>query len=307
MSNTQCQGAVGALLHWGVPLPLKQRLRIAAIDFLNPAPLMWDFDHEPGKSRLAERYAIHLTTPSQCALQLANGEADIGLVPIAAYAETPSLKIIPGCTVASLDQVRSIILAVKSLGGVESVRTVALDTASRTSSAYVQILFQKYWNARTTFIAHQPNLDAMLNVADAALLIGDPALLALEDQYDREKRTGEKIIYLDLAHEWRARTGTAWVSAFWAVRDDALDGTSVSASDVVRDFVTSRDNGMAHVDELVSEWSAKIAVPADTIRTYLTRNIHYVLDEECLRGIHLFYKYAAECGLLPACAPLSLL
>jgi chorismate dehydratase len=290
-----------------VPSPSKRRLRIAAIDFLNPAPLMWDFNHEPGESHLAERYEIHLTTPSQCATQLASGEADIGLVPIAAYAELPKLKIIPGCAIASLDHVRSILLAVRNPEGIEQVRTVALDTASRTSSAYARILFQKYWNPRTTFMAHEANLDAMLKAADAALLIGDPALLALEDQQAREHRTGEKILYIDLAHEWRARTGVPWVSAFWAVRPDALELADIAAEDVVRDFVTSRDNGVAHVDELVTEWSGKIAVPADTIRTYLTRNIHYVLDRDCTCGLDLFYRYAAECGILPAAPPLRML
>jgi chorismate dehydratase len=86
---------------------------MAAIHFLNPAPLMWDFEHEPGRSDLRERYQIGYTTPSRCAAELAAGEADIGLVPVAAYATTPSLLVVPGCTVAALDRVRSIILVVR--------------------------------------------------------------------------------------------------------------------------------------------------------------------------------------------------
>src|ERR1700679_3511586 len=119
---------------------------MAAIDFLNPAPLMWDFEHEPEEIRLRNRYAIAYTTPANCAAQLASGEADLGLVPIAAYAAASSgadspLVIVPGCTIASLDRVRSILLVVRPEGGIPAVRRVAADTSSRTSSAYARILF----------------------------------------------------------------------------------------------------------------------------------------------------------------------
>ena len=81
-------------------------LRVAAIDFLNPAPLMWDFHHPPLNSILATRYELHPTTPSKCAEALLEGRADLGLIPIAAL--TPELRIVPGCTIASLGKVRSI-------------------------------------------------------------------------------------------------------------------------------------------------------------------------------------------------------
>jgi chorismate dehydratase len=283
-----------------------RRLRIAAINFLNPAPLMWDFEHEPGKSRLAERYSIHQTTPAGCADELMQGSADIGLVPVATYAFAPSLAVIPGCAIASLGDIRSIILVVKHADGVRGARKVALDTSSRTSAVYTRILFHKYWNAGADFDSHSPDLEAMLKVADAALLIGDPALLALEDRAAREERTGEKLTYLDLGQEWHALTGAAWVSAFWVVRPEGLhDG--VNADAVSHDFQQSRDNGLAHVDDLVAEWSTHLAVPAETIHTYLTHNIHYHLDDACLEGLLLFYRYGMECGALPAVPALKFL
>jgi chorismate dehydratase len=269
-------------------------LRIAAINFLNPAPLMWDFEHEPTRSKLAQRYVIHETTPARCADELVQGTSDIGLVPVASYASSPSWKIIPGCAISSLGDIRSILLVVRHPDGVQGARKVALDTSSRTSATYTRILFHKFWNAQAEFIPHGPDLEAMLRISDAALLIGDPALFALEDREAREQRTGEKLQYLDLGREWRQRTGTAWVSAFWAVRH-----IPVNAAQLVRDFQQSRDNGLAHVEDLVQEWSARLPVPAETIRAYLTHNIHYYLDEDCLEGLRLFYRYGAECGALP--------
>jgi chorismate dehydratase len=280
---------------------------MAAIDFLNPAPLMWDFEHEPGRNRLLERYTINYTTPSNCASQLSAGEADLGLIPVAGYATAPSLLIVPGCTIASLDRVRSILLVVRPSQGISAVKRVAMDTSSRTSSAYTRILFENYWKVSAEFVPHVPDLEAMLNIADAAMLIGDPALLALEDREAREQRSGEKLLYLDLAHEWHTFTGLPWVSAFWAVREDALNQNGIDAQTLVDDLLSSRDRGLAHIDDLVTEWTARIAVPTATIREYLTTNIHYTLDDLCLHAIEVFYREAAACGALPHVPELNLL
>lgn len=268
---------------------------------------MWDFEHEPRRSDLRERYQIGYTTPSGCAAELACGEADIGLVPVAAHATTPSLLIVPGCTIAALDRVRSIILVVRPQQGVSAVRRVAADTSSRTSYVYTRILFDIFWKVPAEFVPHEPDLDSMLAVADAALLIGDPALLALEDKDARVARTGEQLLYLDLAHEWHGFTGLPWVSAVWALRAGALEETGACATEIVEDLQSSRDHGVAHVEDLVEEWSERIAVPGETIRAYLTDNIHYILDEACLRGLDAFYRLAAECGALPATPVLTFL
>jgi chorismate dehydratase len=280
---------------------------MAAIHFLNPAPLMWDFEHEPERSERRLRYQIGYTTPSGCAEELAAGDADIGLVPVAAHATTPSLSIVPGCTVASLDRVRSIILVLRARQGLSGVKTVAADTSSRTSAAYTRILFEIFWKVPVRFIAHDPDLESMLAVADAALLIGDPALLALEQKDARLERTGEQLLYLDLAHEWHNFTGLPWVAAFWAVRAGALEETGACAAELVRDLQASRDRGLAHVEDLSQEWSTRIEVPRETIQFYLTNNIHYILDEACLRGLDAFYRLAADCGALPKAGPLIML
>lgn len=265
---------------------------------------MWDFEHPPEMERLAQRYQIHRSMPAQCAAELGDGTTDIGLVPVAACATIAGLAIIPGCTVASLDRVRSILLVVRNPNGIQAVRRVAADTASRASNAYAQIIFRKFVGIDPEFVPYAPNLDVMLEDCDAAILIGDPALLALEDKAARFARTGQHLEYLDLGHEWKRHTGLPWVSAVWAARPDAIEAAKFSPHQIVEDFVQSRDHGCSHVEELVHEWAPRISVPAATIRTYLTKNIHYVLDEECLAGMELFFRYAAECGVLPPAPPL---
>jgi chorismate dehydratase len=271
-------------------------LRIAAIRFLNPAPLMWDFEHPPLDAALAERYQIDWMLPSECADRLASGAADIGLVPIASLATAPGLRILPGCTIASKRSVRSLLLVRRVGRPIKDLRSVAADTASRTTLAYARILFHKWGNADVPFIPMAADLDSMLDRADAAIVIGDPALLALEERANRFERTNENLIYHDLAEEWHSLTGLPFVSAVWGstARDGLLDES------VAEDFIRSRDHGLNNIDALVAEWSRKLPVSAETIQTYLTTNIHYVLDEECIEGMKGFFCMAAETGVLPA-------
>ena len=130
------------LLHWQVSL-VSKKLLIAAIDFVNPAPLMWDFEHAPRKDALLEKYAILSSTPAECARRLRSGTADIGLLPVAAYAEMPGAVIVPRCAIASLDRVRSILLVVRHADGVSGVQRVALDTASLTSATYARDIIRQ--------------------------------------------------------------------------------------------------------------------------------------------------------------------
>lgn len=270
------------------------RLRVAAIDFLNPAPLMWDFEHSPLDAVLAERYRVDRMSPAECATRLGTGEADLGLVPIAALATTPGLRILPGCTIASKERVRSLLLVRRASQPLAQLRSVAADTASRTTVAYARILFHRWGHPSVPFVPLAADLDRMLAHTDAAILIGDPALLALEERSNRFERTGEELVYHDLAHEWRKITGLPFISAVWGAHQNcALDKS------VALDFIRSRDHGLSNIDTLVAEWSKRLPISESTIRSYLTGNIHYVLDEECLEGMRGFFRMAAECGALP--------
>ena len=271
-------------------------LRVAAIDFLNPAPLMWDFEHAPLAAELAANYSLHYTQPSQCATELLASRADLGLIPIAAL--TPELAIVPGCTIASLNDVRSIQLIVKSPHTLSTVKTVSADTASRSSLAYAEILFRKFANNHPAFLPALADPIAMLQQADAAILIGDPALLALERREQIEAEVGP-CQWFDLAHEWHTRTNLPWVAAVWAVRPEALGPPRITAAQLVEDLEASRNHGLLHIEDLVEQWTPRIGLSPKVIRHYLSHNIHYVLNTDCIRAIKLFRQYAAEVDVLP--------
>jgi chorismate dehydratase len=271
-------------------------VRVAAISFLNPAPLMWDLEHPPLSTELAERYQLHYTLPALCADELLAGRADLGLIPIASL--TPELAIVPGCTIASLDRVRSIQLIVRGSHALETVRTVAADNASRSSRAYVEILFRKFLGTSPEFLTQPADPVAMLRQADAALLIGDPALLAVEERARIEEAVGP-CQWFDIAHEWTTRTGLPWVAAVWALRPEALTESHIPSSRIISDLVGSRDHGLAHIEDLVREWAPRLSLPTKVIHDYLSVNIHYVLTDECVQAMRLFRSYAAELEILP--------
>ena len=281
--------------------PEEVPLRVAAIDFLNPAPLMWDFYHPPHSSLLAERYNVMLMQPSECARQLLAGEADLGLIPIAAL--TPSLRIVPGCTIASLARVRSIQLIAKV--PLDQLRTVAADTASRSSVAYTQLILKRFYSNSPSFEPLVADLGEMLRQHDAALLIGDPALLALEHRAEIEAEIGP-LTWHDIADLWHTHTQLPWVAAVWAVRAD-LPLSRREREQLFVDLNASRKRGQQHIPTLVEEWTPRLAIPPSTIHTYLTRNIHYLLDAACRQAITTFRTLAADEGILPPLEPLPFL
>ncbi len=283
---------------------------------------MWDFEHEPMQSQLAARFRLEWMMPSECAARLAMPAdapqaADLGLVPIAALATNPELVLVPGCAIASLHRVRSLLLVRRAAQPLQAIRTVAADTSSRATLAYTQILFRHWWHPAGAddkaslqtplprFVQHPPDLDAMLQTADAALLIGDPALLALEQRENAAAITGslahrDDLDFHDLAAEWTSLTGLPWISAVWAVRRSALIHGEQTLQEIAAVTQASKEHGLAQIDALVAEWSKRLPIRPQTIRTYLTENIYYHLDEPCLAGMRLFYRLAAEYGILPA-------
>ena len=305
-------------------------LRMAAVDFLNPAPLMWNFEHPPQDAVLEIGYEIERMSPSDCAAALAEGRADIGLLPVGAYATIPGLAIVPGCAIASLGAIRSLLLVFRADNSVPErnadpgtripggpsdeadldpptvnelarIHTVALDTASRTTALYTQVLFRRFWRHKPRFVPHAPALDAMLEIADAAVLIGDPALLALRDRNVRQARTGERLCYLDLGAAWKQATSTPWISAFWAIRKaGAANLTRDERAQVLTDLTESRDAGLHHIPELVREWAPRLGLSPATVEHYLTHNIYYYLDTPVIAGLQRFYREAHALDLLPS-------
>jgi len=261
------------------------KLRVSVVQYLNTAPLVWGFTMGP----LRGKYELSFTVPSLCAEALRSGTADIAIIPAIEYQRIPGLAILPDLSIASKRSVRSLLLIAKR--PMAEVRSIALDCSSRTTQALTRILCAQWWKMAPEFHEAAPNLPEMLEKADAALLIGDPALryaASVDAQNDRKR--GWRV--LDIVEEWRAMTGLAAVLAVWAARSE------MATAELVEDFQISRDLGVRHIGEICAEAEDELGLPAAELEQYLRENIDFGLDAENLAGLRRYFAEAAKLGLI---------
>jgi chorismate dehydratase len=263
--------------------------RISIIDYLNAAPLNYGFKHGLGY----EHFHLKFQVPSVCANQLKAGEVDAGLISSIEYLRIPGLKIVPGLCISSPKRVRSVVILSKVPP--EEIRTLALDTSSRTSVVLAQVLLRERYGVSPTVVDMAPDQGEMLAQCDAALLIGDVAM--------RTRREG--LFVMDLAEEWHAWTGLPFVFALWQVREDAplLDVPGGVGPFFHRSLEMGRENLAAIVDEA---WRT-IGWTKPELREYLTENIAYSLGEAERESLALFFEKAVALGFAPSFRPLAFL
>ena len=281
------------------------KLRISIVEFLNTAPLVWGFTDGP----LAGKYDLSFAVPSQCAEDLKAGRADVGIIPAIEYQRMQNVVALPGMAVASKNEVRSLLVISKV--PIEHATSFALDSNSRSSVALARILCRRHWNIAPTFIDMAPDVDAMLERADAALIIGDPALrlrirldeLEAKVPNDKEFCCGgegealikgvETLFVYDIVQQWREMTGHASVLAIWVARRGAV------TPEMVADFQASREYGLARIGEIAEGAALKLDLPPRALERYLRENIDFSLDEENLAGLNLYFEECARAGLIP--------
>jgi len=284
------------------------KLRISIVQYLNTAPLVWGFTNGP----LQGKYDLSFTVPAQCAEDLRHGRADVAIIPAIEYQRIPGLVILPDMAIASKNQVRSLLIIAKK--PIEQVKSFALDRSSRSTQVLTRILCAELWRISPQFFEALPDLPEMLSQADAALLIGDPALRAsvgIEgDTWNAQPEQAvcqaatlgialsEPLYIYDVAAVWRSLTGLPAVLAVWACRRE------LATPGVMADFLASRDFGLAHMSEISYEAAQDLELGQATLESYLRNNIDFSLDLENRRGLELYFEHAAKLGLIPEAKPI---
>lgn len=246
-------------------------VRLGAVAYLNAAPLLHGLETEP-------RFALERALPSAVAERLHAGEIDVGMIPSVEYARG-SFALVPGVAIASRGAVRSVNLFLR--GRLLDVRSVALDTSSRTSVALTRVLLRERLGRDPEYVSMAPDVDAMLERCDAALVIGDPALY-YEGGAER----------LDLGLAWRELTGLPFVWAFWAGKPGALEAPDV------RRLQRALGEGCAAFPEIARAWSAGDARREAVSLAYLRENMSYALGEAERAGLSEFLARAHAIGLV---------
>jgi len=222
-------------------------------------------------------FDLDFQIPAECADRLASGGADLGLVPSFELTRQ-NLTMVPGTGIACHGPVRSILLI--SSRPVGDIRTVAADSSSRTSVQLARIILERRYGATPAIAPHRPDLRAMLEAADAALLIGDSAL-----RVDVER---EPYRILDLGAEWVEMTGLPMVFAVWAGREEA------ATPEVEAAFGESCRYGRERIDEIAAHEAPLRHFPSGLVREYLTSRIVHELGPRVYEGLNLFLRYARE-------------
>jgi chorismate dehydratase len=217
---------------------------------------------------------------------LGDGRVEGALIPSIELQRIPGLAIAHDVCVAARDRVRSVLLV--SSVPIDRIRSVALDTQSRTSVALVRILLGRFRGVRPEYTSAAPDLAGMLERNDAALLIGDPAMTS---------DTSGCEVY-DLAQLWRDATRLPFVFAVWGLRANRFGEGGP-------DFRAALNEGRCEVPRIAERYSRSLGIDRETIVEYLTTNIHYDLDADCLAGLNRFFALAAEEGLIAEPSPLT--
>ena len=274
--------------------------RISASSYSNTAPLVWSFLYGANHGKVE---IILDNAPARSAELLSQGRVDAALVPVIASQFIEGVKLIPNVCVGAKERVRSVCLVTRGRE-LEDVRSVSLDTSSRTSVVLTKIIFREFLGFEPEWHDAAPDLDAMLGESDAALLIGDPALsiaeggLPIAESLGRDVSSGPgdesrisglklQIRKFDLAELWRRHTGLGFVFAMWMTTKDSCDV----------DFAAAKDEGLAHIAQIVANYEQQLTLSRDELTTYLTDNISFEPDESMRTGMDLYLDLARRNGL----------
>lgn len=256
------------------------KIKVTAVSYLNTKPLLYGIF----KSPVAEKIDLQLEVPSECARRLRDGEADLGLVPVAVIPELSAPRIVSDYCIGALGAVKTV--GIYADRPVEELRRLYLDHHSRTSVELTRILLREYWQVSPELI---PATDGYINRIGGdtgGLVIGDRTI-GLEEKHD---------YFYDLGEAWTDHTGLPFVFAAW-VSNRPLE------PEFINQFNLALQRGLEEIPQLI--YLLPTPHSGFDLKTYFTRYISYELDEHKKLGLARFLEKLG--GRLPASLSESLL
>ncbi|GHG75950.1 chorismate dehydratase [Streptomyces griseocarneus] len=264
-----------------MPQPLRSRPRVGHIQFLNCLPLYW------GLARTGALLDLDLTkdTPEKLSERLVQGDLDIAPVTLVEFLRNADdLVALPDIAVGCDGPVMScVIVSQLPLDRLDGAR-VALGSTSRTSVRLAQLLLAERYGVTPEYYTCPPDLGAMMQEADAAVLIGDAALRAsLHDA----PRLGLEVH--DLGQMWKDWTGLPFVFAVWAARRDYLAREPRIVAKVHEAFLASRDLSLEEVGKVAEQAARWEAFDASLLERYFT-TLDFRFGPAQLAGVEEFAR-----------------
>ncbi len=256
-------------------------LRIGAVPFLNGRPLTAWF----AQPECHDSVELVTDVPSRLAVLLDHGELDVAMVSSIEAFRNPRILVLPGISISADGPVWSV--KVFSNVPFASIRTLATDSSSLTSAALARILLQERYGIAPNCMAMQPDPARMLDDCDAALLIGDRALMGFDARF-----------VMDLGEAWREQTGLPFVYAMWMIVEASV------ASAAAEVLTRAKDWGVAHRHAIAAQWSAKTGMPERLATEYLMGIMRYDLDMKERAAMTRFVELCVAHGIVREPCPL---
>lgn len=237
-------------------------IKISAVSYTNTKPFIYGIEH----SEILNKIDLSLDIPSDCAAKLINNQVDIGLIPVAAIPHVPNANIVADYCIGSIGAVNSVFIF--SDVEVSEIKTVRLDSHSRTSNNLAKVLLKFHWKLDVEFTT---DIDAK---TDAIVLIGD-------------RTFGKKADYAfayDMGQEWMGFTGLPFVYAAWVAN-------KTIPQSFIKEFNEALAFGLGHRAELLKDLPARDDFD---LNDYLFHKLDFDLTEKKREALDLFLSYIAR-------------
>jgi chorismate dehydratase len=258
-------------------------MKLGYIDYLNCYPFYYHmFEISP-----IQDVQIFPHYPSELNRLMVKGELDMSPISAAAYAELEhEVALLPDFCLSSVGYVHSVIL--KSLVPIEELhkKRVGLSSASLTSVVFLKILLGSYYVLGPVYVATGPNPSLKDQDLDAALVIGNEAMMQGVSPYT-----------YDLGDLWLRKTGYPVVFAVFAIRKAAIEKNLST----IRAVVDSYHQSLACLDHnrktLIQKAEEKYpSVKWDSDSYY--QSLKYTFTSELKGALNFYLRLAGELGLL---------
>jgi chorismate dehydratase len=257
-------------------------IKLGCIDYLNCHPFYHHmFEKEPLKN--VEITAGH---PSTLNRLMKDGALDMSPISAGFFPEIMDRVRLSGdFCLSSIGYVRSVILASKAPIEELDGKKTGLSSASRTSTALLKILFEKYYQIRPKYIPSPPELQ--LDDLQAQLVIGNEAL----------KKFPHPPPYIyDLGDLWLRKTSYPVVFAVFAANKGALAKHGDEIGAVRRSFGRSLSLFKDRKQEVVAAAKKKYPDIAFDISIYYDL-LRFEFTDTLKKALHFYFLSGAECGL----------
>ncbi|RZK81843.1 MAG: radical SAM protein [Pedobacter sp.] len=235
------------------------KIKISAVAYTNTKPFIYGISHSEVKNKID----LSLDIPSDCAAKLISEQVDIGLIPVAAIPHVPNANIVGDYCIGSIGAVNSVFIF--SNVPVEEVKSIRLDSHSRTSNNLARVLLKFFWKLDVHFTTD------VNEATEAMVLIGD-------------RTFGKKDTYAyayDMGEEWMNFTGLPFVYAAWVAN-------KTIPADFLVDFNQALALGLSQRSELLNELPVHQGFD---LKDYLFNKLDFEFTDKKREALNLFLGY----------------